>query len=88
MLHTHANKDKATESICSKDIAENKSKKTQVLRIKSKCENIILIDDQELKEVDKYSYLGANVKKQGGGGDYIVNRIRKARVSFMKLKQI
>ena len=35
-----------------------------------------------------YNYLGANVSKQGGGGDDIVNRIRKARVSFMKLKQI
>ena len=58
------------------------------MRINSKCENRILIDDQELKEVDKYNYLGANVSKQGGGGDDIVNRIRKARVSFMKLKQI
>ena len=62
--------------------------KTQILRINSKCENRILIDDQELKEVDKYNYLGANVSKQGGGGDDIVNRICKARVSFMKLKQI
>ena len=63
-------------------------KKTQILRLNSKCENRILIDDQELKEVDKYNYLGANVSKQGGGGDDIVNRICKARVSFMKLKQI
>ena len=47
---------------------------------------LILIDDQELKEVDKYNYLDVNVSKQGGGGDDIVNRIRKARVSFMKLK--
>ena len=38
--------------------------------------------------MDKYNYLGANVSKQGGGGDDIVNRIRKASVSFMKLKQI
>ena len=36
-------------------------KKTQVLRINSKCKNRILIDDQELKEVDKYNYLSANV---------------------------
>ena len=56
--------------------------------INSKCESRILLDDQELNEVDKYNYLGANVSKQGGGGDDIVNRIRKARVSFMKLKQI
>ena len=63
-------------------------KKTQILRINSKCKNKILIDDQELKEVDKYNYLGANVSKQGGGGDDIVKKIIKARVSFMKLKQI
>ena len=51
-------------------------------------QNRILIDDQEIKEVDKYNYLGANVSKQGGGGDDIVKIIRKARVSFMKLKQM
>ena len=87
MLHTHANKDKTTESICSKGLRINK-KKTQILRINSKCKNRILIDDQELKEVDKYIYLGANVSKQGGGSDDTVNRVRKARVSFMKLNQI
>ena len=63
-------------------------KKTQVLRINSKCNYRILVDDQELKEVDKNNYLSANFSKQGGGGEDIVNRIRKARVSFMKLKQI
>ena len=62
-------------------------KKIQVLRINSKCKNRILIDDQELKEVGKYTYMGANVSKQGGGGDDIVNIIRKARLSFMKLNQ-
>ena len=60
----------------------------QVLRINSKCTNRILINDQELKEVDKYNYLGANVSKQGGGGDDIVNIISKAWISFVKLKQI
>ena len=88
MLHTRANKAKTTESICSKDRTMNKQTKTQILRINSKCENRILIDDQELKEVDKYNDLSAHVSKQGGGGDDIVNRIRKAMVSFMKLKQI
>ena len=34
-------------------------KKTQVLRINSKCINRILIDDQKLKKMDKYNYLGA-----------------------------
>ena len=56
------------------------TKKTQVLKIYSKCKNRILINDQELKEVDKYNYLDANVSNQGGGGDDIVKRIYKARV--------
>ena len=38
--------------------------------------------------MDRHNYLGATVSKQGGGGNDIVDRIRKARVSFMKLKQI
>ena len=38
--------------------------------------------------MDKYNNLGANISKQGGGSDDIVNRIHKARVSFTKLKQI
>ena len=36
---------------------------------------------------DKTNYLGANVSKQGGGGDDIVNIIRKDKVSLMKFKQ-
>ena len=59
--------------------------KAQVSRINSKCKTTILVDDQELKEVDTHNYLGANVSKQEGGGDDIVNRIRKARVSFIEI---
>ena len=54
-------------------------KKTQVLLINCKCKNRIVIYDQELNEVDKYNYLGANVSTQGESGDDIVNIIRKAR---------
>ena len=61
-----------TEFAARRELKINKNK-TQVLRINSKCKNRILIDEQELKEVDKYNYLGVNVSKQGGGGDDIVN---------------
>ena len=88
LLHTHETKTRQLNQFAARTGLRINKKKTQILRINSKCENRILIDDQELKEVDKYNYLGATVSKQGGGGDYIVNRIRKARVSFMKLKQI
>ena len=36
-------------------------KNTQVLRINSNCKNRILIDNQELKEVDKHNYLGVEL---------------------------
>jgi hypothetical protein len=63
-------------------------KKSEVLRINSKCNSKIMIENQELNDVDKYTYLGANVNKLGGGAEDIGNRIRKAMTSFVKLKQI
>ena len=58
------------------------------MRINSKCNTRIQIDDQHLNEVVKYTYLGATVNKQGGGEEVIGNRICKARTVFMKLKKI
>ena len=63
-------------------------KKTEVLRINSKCNTRIKIDDQHLNEVEKYTYLRATVNKQVGGKEDIGNRICKARTVFMKLKKI
>ena len=63
-------------------------KKTEVLRINSKCNNRVQIGDQQLNEVNKYTYLGATVNERGGGEEDIGNRICKARTSFMKLKKI
>ena len=62
------------------------SKKTEVLRINSKSNSNITIAGQQLNEVDKY--MGAIISNQGGGGEDINSRIRKAMGSFMKLKQI
>ncbi|XP_033115324.1 uncharacterized protein LOC117115574, partial [Anneissia japonica] len=63
-------------------------KKSEVLRINSNSNNRIQMGEQQLNEVDKYTYQGAIVSKQGGGGDDIINRIHKARISFMKLNRI
>ncbi|XP_033112168.1 uncharacterized protein LOC117113048 [Anneissia japonica] len=63
-------------------------KKSEVLRINSNSNNRIQMGEQQLNEVDKYTYLGAIVSKQGGGGDDIINKIHKARISFMKLNRI
>ncbi|XP_072025116.1 uncharacterized protein [Amphiura filiformis] len=43
------------------------TKKTEVLRINSKSNTRIVLAGQQLNEVEKYTYLGANVSNQGGG---------------------
>ena len=59
----------------------------EVLRLNSKSNSRIVIDGHQLNEVDQFTYVGANVSKQGGGGDDMNNIIHKARVSFIKLKK-
>ena len=60
-----------------------------VLKVNSKSNNRIALEGQQLPDIDHFSYLGANVSNQGGGGRNIENRIRKVRVvAFIKLKQI
>ena len=64
------------------------TKKTEVLRLNRKSNSRIVIDGHQLNEVDQFTYLGANVSKQDGGGDDMSNIIHRARVSFIKLKTI
>ena len=45
------------------------TKKTEVLSINSRSNNRIEISGMQLNEVDNYTYLGANVSNQGGGGE-------------------
>ena len=60
--HTHMQtKTRQLNQFATRTGLRKKKKKTQVLRINSQYKNRILTDDQELKEVDKYNYLGANV---------------------------
>ena len=80
MLHTHMQtKTRQLNQFAARTELGINKKKTQVLLINSKCKNRIVIYDQELNEVDKYNYLGANVSTQRESGDDIVNIIRKAR---------
>ena len=57
-------------------------KKTEVLRINCKNNSSIDIDGQPLNEVDKYTYLGANVSTQGGGVTTLITEyVRQGRHS-------
>ena len=53
------------------------SKKTEILRTNSKSNNNVTIAGQQLKEVDKYTYLGTIMSNRGGGGEDIDSRIHK-----------
>jgi len=88
---THQHMQTKAERLCkfaSKTGLKINQKKTEVLKINSKNANPIQVQDQVLNTVQKYTYLGANVSNVGGGEEDITNRIHKATVSFIRLKQI
>ncbi len=53
-------------------------KKTELLKINSRCNTGIQIDNHQLNEVDKYTNLGATVNEREGVEKDIKNRICKA----------
>ncbi|KAJ8333487.1 hypothetical protein SKAU_G00414950 [Synaphobranchus kaupii] len=62
--------------------------KTEGMRINARNQEKITIGGQEVKEVDKFTYLGATVCKEGGGMKDLRNRLSKARGTFVRLKKI
>ena len=64
------------------------AKKTKILRINSKHDDRVQVQDKALDEVDKFVYLGATLSKTGGAEEDILRRINLARGAFVKLDQI
>ena len=46
------------------------------------------MEEQNLDETGKFTYLGGVVITQGGGGEDIANRIGKARTEFRTLENM
>ena len=63
------------------------NKKSKVMRINKKSTEPVTVNDQNLDETSKFTYLEV-VTTQGGGGDDITCRIGKARTAFRKLNRI
>ena len=53
--------------------------KCKVMRINNRNNNVVALNGENIKDVEKFVYLGATVSREGGGTDDIKYRIRKAR---------
>ncbi|RUS72802.1 hypothetical protein EGW08_019439 [Elysia chlorotica] len=62
--------------------------KTETMRTNEKQANPLLLEGKNIKEVDKFTYLGSVVDKHGGTEEDIKSRTNKARFAFNSLRQI
>ena len=62
--------------------------KIKILRINAQQQEKITIHEQEIEDVNEFTYLGAKVCKEGGGMEDIRNRLSKARGAYTKLIRI
>ena len=92
-LLSHKQQD-AQEKLCR--VAEEAEKtglqihigKTEAMRINNKQQDPLQLNQQNIKETEKFVYLGSVVNKDGGTDDDIRSRINKARHAFNTLRQI
>ena len=64
------------------------TKKTKIMRVNNKSQGLVKLHHEEIKEVDKFVYLGLVASKDGGTDEDIKSRINKARNVFNTLRQI
>ena len=62
--------------------------KTKIMRVNNKNQDSVKLHHEEIKEVDKFVYLGCVVSKDGGTDEDIKRCINKARHVFNTLRQI
>lgn len=62
--------------------------KTEVMRINNRQQDPVQLQQEDIKEVDKFVYLGSVVSKDGGTDEDIKSRINKARHAFHTLRPI
>ena len=92
-LLSHRQQD-AQEKLCR--VAEEAEKtglrihtgKTEVMRMNNRQQDPLQLYGENIKEVDKFTYLGSVVSKDGGTDEDIKSRINKARYTFNTLRPI
>ena len=63
-------------------------KKTKVLRIKTTNNRPVTVGEEELEDVDTFTYLGSTINKEGGVEEDVRQRIQKARQAFLGLGKV
>ena len=56
--------------------------KCKEMKTNARREDKMKIGNEEVEDVEEFAYLGATVKKDGGGTEDIMKRLRKARVAL------
>jgi hypothetical protein len=64
------------------------SQKTKEMRVNPKTKDRLYLGGYEIKEVNKFCYLGCIVPHDGGANEDVTNRINKARGAFAQLRPI
>jgi hypothetical protein len=64
------------------------TKKTKIMAINNRCKPIIKIQNEEIENVEEFTYLGSIVDKNGGTEKDIKSRISKAQIAFQSLHKI
>ena len=85
--HMQQKTDRLTEEAAKTGLQVNIDK-TEVMRMNSKQLNPINLGGNNLKEVEKFTYLGSIVTTHGGSDEDIQARINKARNTFVSLKPV
>ena len=70
---------------------ELNNKKTEVMVISRKLQTLsckIKVQDKELRQVDKFKYLGTTITSDGRSNTEIKTRITQAKIQFQKMKAI
>ena len=63
-------------------------KKTESLRINAANNSAFKVGDEDIKDVESFTYLGATVTTTGGAAEDINKRIGKARQAYYRLRKI
>jgi len=64
------------------------TEKAKVMRINARKQEKIVVNEIDIDDLDKFTYLGAKVCKEGGAIKDLTNRLSKARGAFIRLKNI
>ena len=63
-------------------------KETKILRLNNRKMEPVKLEGKDIEDVDEFTYLGAVVSKEGGGGKDMDSRLNKARAAFTKLNKV